>query len=700
MKQVFLVLSLLLITLLTGVVNEENNQPLKADDEVELKELVVQASRMQTRLKELPAAVTVLATQALETQEVHALSDITALVPNFFMPVYGSQLTSPVYIRGIGSRINSPSVGLYVDQVPYFEKASFDFDFMDVQKVEVLRGPQGTLFGRNSMGGLINVTTRSPFDYQGTHVRLSAASYGEYRAQAGHYQMLSDQLAYSLSVNYLHRDGFHTNTTLGEQADALDNLGLRAKLQYRFAEQWSLDYSINTDQSSQGGYPYALYDKTAQTIGAINYNQASGYDRFLMSQALKLGYTTTDWEFSNVLSYQLLDDNQQLDQDFGPDSIYMAGQLQKQHNLANELMFRSKGNSSYQWLTGLFGFMQNAANTVDVESYKTPTPGGPMYMTYQMNFMPTTMGAAIFHQSTYAILPELTVTAGLRLDYEQSQLHYTYEGQMGANMLAPKDTVYPGLKDWVLLPKLAVNWSVTPGLNVYASYSSGYKPGGFNNTFERPEHLMFRKEQSNNFELGAKADLFNYLYTELALFYSKLENQQIYRTAPSGRGSYLDNSGLSRNSGLEFSLHNRSFHGFEGMLSYGYTHAEILEYELSETVNYNNKYTPYIPRHTMALQGTQTILCERISFLDKIKLNLLYQQNGTLYWDLANNLKEEAYGLLNAKVSFVRKNMQIELWAKNIANTQYNAFIFEVGPAAYAQSGRPRQIGLNLSVKF
>lgn len=700
MKHVLLVLSLLLSMSTVSALNEENNRPPQTDDEVELKEVVIQASRMQTKLKELPAAVTVLATQSLETQEVHSLSDITALVPNFFMPAYGTQLTSPVYIRGIGSRINSPSVGLYVDQIPYFEKASFDFDFMDVQKVEVLRGPQGTLFGRNSMGGLINVTTRSPFDYQGTHFRLSAASYGEYRAQAGHYQLLTDQLAYSISVNYLHRDGFHTNVTLGDQADAMDNLGIRAKLQYRFAEQWSLDYSINTDQSTQNGYPYARYDRTTQTIGEVNFNQPSGYDRFLMSQALKLNYQSTDWEFSNVLSYQLLDDNQQLDQDFGPDSIYMGGQLQKQHNLANELLFQSKGNGAYQWLTGLFGFVQNAANTVDVESYKTPTPGGLMYVSFQKNFMPTTLGAAVFHQSTYTIIHGLTVTAGLRLDYEQSQLNYTYEGQLGGNASAPIDTVYPALKDWVLLPKLALAWSVTPELNLYASYSSGHKPGGFNITFERPEDLMFKKEQSANFEVGAKADLFNYFFADLALFYSKLENQQIYRTAPSGMGSYLDNSGLSSNRGLEFSLQNRSFHGFEGMLSYGYTHAEILEYELNETVNYNNKYTPYIPRHTMALQGTQTILCERIPFLDKIRLNVSYQQNGTLYWDLANNLKEEAYGLLNAKISFIRKNLQVDVWAKNIGDTQYNAFIFEVGPAAYAQSGRPRQIGLNLSMKF
>ena len=117
------------------------------------------------------------------------------------MPDYGSKLTSPVYIRGIGSRINSPSVGLYVDYVPYFEKAAFDFDFFDIKRIEVLRGPQGTLFGRNTMGGIVNIVTTSPMDYQGNHINLSAGNYGTYSLNAGHYGKINDKLGYSLALN-------------------------------------------------------------------------------------------------------------------------------------------------------------------------------------------------------------------------------------------------------------------------------------------------------------------------------------------------------------------------------------------------------------------------------------------------------------------------------------------------------------------
>ncbi|MDO9635209.1 MAG: TonB-dependent receptor, partial [Paludibacter sp.] len=580
-----------------------------------------------------------------------------------------------------------------VDQVPYFEKAAFDFDFFDVQKIEVLRGPQGTLFGRNSMGGLINITTKSPLDYQGTHVHLTAGNYGLYKVNAGHYEKISDQLGYSISANYLHQDGFHTNTILNQRVDKLDSYGFRMKVQYLISARWSLDFSSNVDQSSQGGYPYAPYNKVTQTDGSINYNQQSGYDRYLISNALKLKYEALSWEMNNTLSYQFLDDNQQIDQDFGPDSTFFAGQLQKQHNFANELIFQSKSNNRYSWLTGVFAFLQDAENVVNVDSYKT-------FLKYSKTYTPRTTGAALFHQSSYKVLPNFTLTAGIRFDYEQSEMGYAYRGVEASVYQASVDTVFPVLKDTVVLPKLAIAYALNENVHVYASYATGYKPGGFNSTFERPEHLMFKKEISYNFEMGVKAQVFDYFFTDCSVFYTNLENQQIYRTVPSGRGSYLDNSGLSNNKGVEISVQNNAYYGFEGMVAYGYTHSEILEYVLSETVNYNNHFTPYIPRHTFALQGTQNIKIEHNKWIDNIKLNVLYSQTGELYWNLSNTLKEASYGILNARISLIQKHIQLDFWGKNLTNTSYHAFMFESGPNAYAQMGKPLQVGVNLSFKF
>ena len=122
---------------------------------VELESFEIKASKEKNVLQELPMAASVLKGRHVEQQEINSLTELSSRVPNLFMPDYGSKLTSPIYIRGIGSRINSPSVGLYVDNVPYFEKAAFNFEFFDIERIEILRGPQGTLYGRNTMGGII-----------------------------------------------------------------------------------------------------------------------------------------------------------------------------------------------------------------------------------------------------------------------------------------------------------------------------------------------------------------------------------------------------------------------------------------------------------------------------------------------------------------------------------------------------------------
>ena len=698
MKHSFLFLILFLFFLPSFAENNPDHKTF--GDNIELKELVVNASRTQTKLKAMPTAVSVLSANVLADNEIFSVTQASAMIPNFYMPDYGSKLTSPVYIRGIGSRINAPSVGMYVDGIPYFEKAAFDFEFFDVQKMEVLRGPQGTLFGRNSMGGLINITTRSPFEYQGTNVYVGVGNYGLRRVTAGHYQLLSDKLAYSVAVSYLQQDGFHTNTTLNSKVDGLNAYGIRFKLQYRMTDRWSLDFSTNTDFSQQNGYPYAPFNKETLTAGSIVYNQESGYDRLLMSNALKINYMGDGWVFNNTLSHQYLNDVQLLDQDFGPDSIAFAGQRQKHHYFTNEAIFKSNGDGRYSWLTGLFLFSQDVNNEIEVDAYKMPTPFGISHVWRLLDFVPKTIGAAVFHQSDYRITNELTLTAGLRYDYEQSKLHYREQRKMGDINLAPIDTIYPALQDGALLPKAALAWAVNSNLNIYTSYATGYKPGGFNNVFERPEDLMFKKETSYNYELGVKASVLGYLFTEAALFYSMLENQQIYRVNPSGVGSYLDNSGLSRNMGFELSLSNSSFHGFEAAAAYGYTHAEILEYELSDNLNYNNKFTPYIPRHTLSLQANQTLHFPASGWIDRLKFHVSYQQTGELYWNLSNSLKEARFGMLNAKISWMKNNFQVDFWGKNLTNTQHNAFVFEVGTAAYAQTGKPLQAGIAVSYKI
>lgn len=664
-------------------------------DSVELKELVVQASRDGSQLKKLPASVSILSTNQIESLGLNSLTDATSTIANLFMPDYGSKLTSPIYIRGVGSRINSPSVGLYVDGVPYFEKATFNFDFFDISRIEVLRGPQGTQYGRNTMGGIVNILTKSPQNYQGTDLNIQAGTYGSYLLNVGHYAKSSERFAYSLSLNYRHNDGFFTNDFLNKKVDILDSYGMRNRLIWNVTDRFSIENILSFEHSVQGGYPYAVYNESIGKTEEIRYNQESGYNRDLLSNALLLKYKADNYNLTSTTSYQYLSDKQSIDQDFTVDSLYFVIQRQKQNMISQELTIQSNGKKKYNWIFGAYGFAQQFDNQVNVNTYKAKTETTKKYDH-------TIAGGALFHQSTLNDFPikNMNITAGIRLDTETDQLGYQYDRIKNGVFTSLADTTYKSLKSIQILPKLAINYKLG-NTNLYALISRGYKTGGFNSTFEHPEDLTFDPEHSWNYEIGAKSSVFeNKLFVEGSLFYIDWKNQQIYQATPSGTGSMLKNAGHSVSKGVELSLNTASIQGFELIASYGYTHATFISNVLSATVDYSGNYIPYVPKNTIAAQLKKTVEITNSVLLNRIVMSVLYKGTGSIYWDDKNSHRQDFYNLVDARISFVRKNVQFDLWGTNLGSTVYESFYFESLGKKYVQNGKPLQAGVKLALKF
>lgn len=659
---------------------------------LELQEIVIRASKDNVTHKTIPASVSVIPSEFIKESEIRSLTDLSGTAPNFFMPEYGSKLTSPVYIRGIGSRINSPSVGLYVDYVPYFEKAAFDFDFFDIRRIEVLRGPQGTLFGRNTMGGIVNIVTTSPMDYQGSHLNLSAGTYGAFSANAGHYGKAGNRLGYSLAVNLLHNDGFYTNAYTGNKVDKLNSYGFRNRLIYEASKNLTIENIAGFESSRQGGYPYSIYNDSLGMAEEINYNQYSSYDRDMFSDALLMRYSPGRFELMSTTSYQYLDDSQKIDQDFTPDSLFFIIQDSRQHMFSQEIVARSAGSSRYKWLFGGYGFYQVFDNSVDVDAYA-------QNMEYLKKYDHRIAGAALFHQSSVT-MSNITLTAGIRVDTERDLLQYFYDRTLRNTYALLADTVYPALRSFEVLPRFAINYKLNNS-NLYAVIARGYKTGGFNSTFERPEDLTFDPEYSWNYETGIKSSFFNNgLTADLSVFYIDWKNQQIYQTVPSGRGSMLKNAGHSVSRGAEISVRTAPIKGFDLMLSYGYTDARFVQYDLNEEVNYDGNYLPYVPRHTVSAQAGKTFAIRNSKVLDKIRLSSIYRGAGKIFWEEENINMQKYYGVLDAKISFSGKSVQLDFWTKNLLNARYSSFFFEALGNKYVQTGRPAQVGVNVALKF
>lgn len=698
-KQVAAALMLMSVASLAHAQRATENNDTTIAKRYELGEVQVSASRNNAKVKEIPASISVISPQAIAETGMKTLSGLTATTPNVFMGDYGSKLTSPIYIRGIGSKINAPSVGLYVDRVPYFDKSTFAFDFFDIEQIEVLRGPQGTLYGRNTMGGIINVITKSPMTYQGTTLNLSAGTYGAYNVSGGHYGKVGDSFGYSLALNYRHNDGFFTNTYNNTLVDNLNSFGGRNRLIWNITKKLSVENIASYERSRQGGYPYGLLNPVTGKVNPIKYNEYSYYNRDMFSDAVVVKYDAPSYEVLSTSSYQYFKDRQAIDQDFSEQSVYFVNQYQKQNMVSQEAVIRSKGAKRISWLFGAYGFAQFFDNNVDAYYYSKKSYDKKAYLH-------DIMGYAFFHQLTINdfLVKNLSLTGGIRLDGEKDVMDYTYK-VLAANGVTTNmaDTTYPAQKTLEIIPKVALSYKLGSS-NIYATICKGYKTGGFNTSFERPEDTKFDPEYSYNYEVGVKSPLLgNLFYGDLALYYIDWTNQQITQPLPSGRGVMLKNAGKSRSRGLETSLHLLPIAGFDASISYGYTDATFTKYtqiKNGTTIDYSGNYIPYVPKHTLGIQAGKTFTFANSTILDKIRIGVIYRGAGAIYWTDANNHHQPYYSVLDGKISFIRKSIQLDLWGRNLTDTEYESYYFEMAPKAFIQNGRPMQLGVNLSVNF
>ena len=433
---------------------------------IDIEEVVIIASPKETsKLRQLPASVSLISQKDMQANRITSLKSASNIVPNFFMPDYGSRLTSAMYIRGIGSRINTPAVGMYVDNIPYLDKSAFDFNFYDIERIDILRGPQGTLYGRNTMGGLVKVHTRSPFSYQGTDMKLGYGSGNNHRsASLTHYHRLNERFAFSAGGYYEGADGFFTNTHLNKKVDDMQAGGGRMRAIWLPAENWKLDLTVGYDYTDEGGYPYYYTGKLngeedrANLLRKIAYNRESSYRRSLLNTGLNIEHQAKNFIFNAVTGFQHLNDRMFMDQDFSPMDTYTIEQKQRINSITEEITFKSKPGKAWQWTTGVFGFYQNM-NVISPVTFledgmgmlnqmlgsvipgKIEVAMGPtmkMDILPSLNITDTQMpidghfktpqyNVALFHQSQFRNLfgmEGLSFTAGLRLDYEKMQMTY------------------------------------------------------------------------------------------------------------------------------------------------------------------------------------------------------------------------------------------------------------------------------------
>lgn len=506
--------------------------------------VVVSTPKEHAALRQQPLSSTSLGAATLRQNGIDGIKDLSARVPGLFIPDYGSRLTSSIYLRGIGSRTGTPAVGMYVDGIPMTQLSSMDQDLSDAERIDVLRGPQGTLYGRNTMGGLIRVYTKNPMHYQGTDITLGAATYNNYRARVTHYHRPSEHFAFSSGASYQHQGGYFKNAMLGgKRVDESNDLGLRWRGIYQPSQLVKLDLSANYQRTNQGAYPYMAV--AGENAGRVAYNREANYDRHLLNIGLNAEHTFSAFMLTSTTGFQFLKDDMDMDQDFSQLDIYTLHQKQNSKTLSEEIALKSKKTGRWQWTTGAniqyqwlgtsgpVTFYQdgidwlNAMSNTAANANMPQVQAGPMTMSFNMqNSMmaldgaPTTQGipfasdfsspmltTGLFHESTLKDLfgaKGLSLALGLRLDYERASLDYdagfsllqnyqlsghltTPTMEKDITMVTPQQfSIEEQLRgklhhDYLqLMPRISLQYEWGETGNVYATASRGYRSGGYN----------------------------------------------------------------------------------------------------------------------------------------------------------------------------------------------------------------------------
>ena len=717
---------------------------------VVLDEVNIVSTRENMLLVKQPVAFSIISGERIERTNINSLHDLSSFVPNFAMLDYGSKITSSIYVRGIGSRMNEPSVGLYVDDIPYLDKSAFDFTFYDIKNIELLRGPQGTLYGRNTIGGLIRINTLSPFNYQGTRIFASYGTANDQLYRLSHYQKLNEKLAFSLAGYYHSNDGFFENKSTGKK-DETESFGGRLRFEWRINPMWNMNFSAVYDKTSQLAYPYSLFDMETNEIAAINYDEEGSYRREMLNAGLSFQRRSPNLLFTSATGFQYLEDQMKIDQDFTPIPIFALTQNQKINALTQEFVFRSRGQNNYQWVAGAFGFYKNSAVDAPMVFHENAlgvlVPNLPPFIVSQKadfpgNFDIPAYGAALYHQSSYRFLDKLILTAGIRFEYEKTSMDYNTSAAMIVNVSPPSprpitipvhagDTIQGKLKQdfFEILPKIALKYDFNEQYNVYVSISRGYKTGGFNfqmfsdalqkglmnnminsmpsipipvDTTQTDLNAMisYKPEYTINYEIGTHSELIkNRLFVDLAVFYIDYTNQQIVTFSSANTGTRrMENAGRSRSMGAEAAVRAGITKDLNANIAYGYTHATFKEYNDGEN-DFTGNFIPLVPRNTFSV-GADYTLRTNLSFLEQLVFRAQYNGLGKMYLTEKNEISQDFYGVLNGSISFEKGNFSLNGWIKNALNKEYKAFYFTSLDNHFVQRGKPRQVGISAQFSF
>jgi iron complex outermembrane receptor protein len=676
-------------------------------------DIVITATRTgATRLQDTPLAVTAFDSAALETTGVKDVRDLASLTPNLLVTQNAS--FSQVYIRGIGSNNvfggSDPSSTIHLDGVYLARPASYLTNFLDVERIEVLRGPQGTLYGRNSVGGTVNVISRKPGNALEGKAQLTYGNYDFLRAE-GYLSgpLVGDRVAASVSFIGSRRDGYLENVVPG--VGDLDNertLGGRGQL--RFTPSAPLEIILRADyvhsDDALAGY-VKLLQTTADplansTLGdyrKVALDIRSRSNRRQWGMAAEVNYDISDAaQLKSLTAYRANRLVQVGDTDGTALKLRRTDQFEGQHQFSQEFNLTGKtGQLSY--IAGLYYFDER----IEVDSTVTT------FATVAANFSPIiqTEAIAAFGQASYAVSDQITFTAGIRYTREHKEFdQLARQTSTVTGLLLPnfprtysKDGVY---KAWT--PKFGVEFRPTDGLLLYATATKGFKSGGFN--FASLNAAQgFDPETLWSYEAGAKLDLFDrMLRINGAAFHYDYKNLQVQSFLSPGVID-ITNAADAKVDGVEIEAQARPATWLQLGGNLAYLDAKYENYTSALRPG-NIRFDASGNRLNLAPKWSYTLHAQVDAPIGEGSAfaRAEYSHRTRQFFTASNSGfdVQSGYGLINASAgyTFPGDRLQLILFGRNLADKEYVTSTASFASGIVGRVGEPRTYGIRAVVRY
>ena len=680
-----------------------------------LDEIIVTAQKKEELIQKIPSSITALNAKQVSAFNLWNTKEITGIIPNLYSadPGDGRDVTS---VRGIATSSYDPTVTTYIDGVNQFSLDTYIPTLFDIERIEVLRGPQGTLYGRNAMGGVINIITKQPTNTTTGFVDLSIGNYNQQRTIVGFKTpFVKNKLFAGASLLYNKRDGFYTNEYTSSSYDQQNIMSGNYFLKYVANEKWNINLNFKHHQNkNKGAFPLVFGTEDAlATPYTLNQNSTTTMMDQTTNTGLSVHYSGHTFNFSSQTAYQ---QNYRyyttpIDGDFSPiDAVSVINNYGNKWNnnkvLTQDFKFSSNyNNSKFKWTAGAFLFYQDApvkqATRFGMDA-NLMMIGDSMFSTINSS---TTIkkGFALYGQATYALTNQLNITLGVRNDYENQA-----QSILGEYQHDPSNQLYITTADTLgrthfnaLSPKLAVDYQANKNSLWYGSYSRGFRAGGLSPLSSDPSQpplVGYLPEYSNNFETGIKNNwLGNKLILNVSLFYTKVTDAQVPSLILPDAITITKNTGQLTSKGLEAEVLAIPTKGVLVQYAFGTTNASYDKLDIAsqgESVSLAGKRPIFTPAST-------SLLAVQYTYPVNKHLNVFargeWKYIGTTYFDLANTLQQTPYHLLNSKVGFEYDKIALSFWAKNLSGTKYIAYGYDFGAV---HLGDPATFGTSFSYKF